>query len=217
MTVMQRLWGGIYIGDHRASGIVSENEAVRLWSRLAQRAWQARLEQSDWGRYAIPIEAIGFLTEEQARRPRRTLDEISMPPEVRAQTETLEDIVSKCGRLPGPVIALSGLRLSGSSHQTAAGISGAFVPGQVVELRGFLSASALIDPPLYAAGMEGALLEISLHSAANMSALRPRQGEAEYFLPRDCRCRVLGVTASRSYRTQDGDHCLRTLVQLEQL
>ena len=92
-----------------------------------------------------------------------------------------------------------------------------FVPGQVVELRGFLSASAVIDPPLYAAGMEGALLEIGLHSAANMSALRPRQGEAEYFLPRDCRCRVLGVAASRSYRTQDGDHCLRALVQLKQL
>ena len=94
-----RALGGIHIEDHRATGIASGDEAVRLWSRLARRAWQTRLEHSDWSRYAIPIEAVGYLTEDQARLPPRTLDEISMPPEVRAQVESLEGIVRKCGRL----------------------------------------------------------------------------------------------------------------------
>ena len=213
-----RALGVIHIEDHRATGIASGVEAVRAWARLARRAWQARQERSDWGRYAIPVEGIAFLTEEQANLPPRSLDEISMPPEVRSQIEAMESVVRKSGRLPKPVTALSGFALAASlSNQGTPGIGGSFAPGQVVELQGFLSASAVVDPPLYAAGMEGAMLEIGIHSAADMSAVMPRQGEAEYLLPRDCRCRVLGMIADRSYRTQDGDHYVRALVQLQQL
>jgi len=209
--------GVIHVEDHRATGIASGDEIVRAWAGLARRAWQARQKRSDWGRYAIAVEGIGFLTEEQAHFPPRSLDEISMPPKVRAQVESLESVVRKFGRLPQPVTALSGLALTGITDRGTASIGASFTPGQVVELRGFLSASTVVDPPLYAAGMEGALLEIAIHSAADMSAVTPRQGEREYLLPRDCRCRVLGVAADRSYRTQDGNQCVRAVVQLQQL
>jgi hypothetical protein len=196
-----RALGVNHIEDHGATGSASGGEAVRVWAGLARRAWQARQERSEWGRYAIPVEGIGFLGEAQANFPPRSLDEISMPPEVRTQIESLESVVRKYGRLPQPVTALSGLALAGSSDRGKARIGGSFAPGQVVELRGFLSASAVVDPPLYAAGMEGAVLEIGIHSAADMSAVMPHQGMVECLLPRDCRCRVLGMVADRSYRT----------------
>src|SRR5262249_44305845 len=100
------------------------------------------------------------------------------------------------------------------SDRGPARIRGSFAPGQVVELRGFLSASLVADPPLDAAGMEGAMPEIGIQSAADTSTVTPRQGETEYLLPRDCCCRVLGTVPDRPYRTEDGYRCVRAAVRL---
>ncbi len=209
--------GVIHIEDHRPTRISAVSEAVLAWTCLAQRAWQARHENSDWVRYAVPIEAVGFLTAEQANHPQRVLHDIPMPPEARAQVAALESIVRKFGRLPQPVTVLSGLVLAGSAGLGATDICRLFAPGQVVELRGFLSGSASVAPPLYAAGMDGAMLEINVHSAAEMFVAAPRRDETEYLLPRDCRCRVRGTKPDFPYRAEVGGHFPRTVVELEQL
>jgi hypothetical protein len=209
--------GVIHIEDNRPTARVTAAEAVRAWAKLAELASRARHERSDWIRYGIPIHRMGLLTEEQAVSPPRSLDDISMPPEVRAKVESLESLSHKSCRQIEPVTVLSGLVLADISHADTDSIHRLFVPGQSVELRGFLSASALVDPPLYAAGMDGAMLEISIHFAAEMFAVMPRQREIEYFLPRDCRCRVLELVPSRSYRLQDGEYYVRTGVRLQQL
>jgi hypothetical protein len=143
-----RKLGVVHIEDRRASGTLPEYESVEVWARLANRAWRARQEQSDWKRYAVPMDAIEFLTEREAHAPRRSLDEVSMPDEVRTQVEALESVVRKSGRLSKPITAWCGLTLSGMPPCDKTSVRDAFRDGQVVELRGFLSASSLVDPPI---------------------------------------------------------------------
>jgi hypothetical protein len=74
-----------------------------------------------------------------------------------------------------------------------------------------------IEPSLFAAGGRGAMLEIFIHSAANISAVSPRAGEEEYLLPRDCRCRVVEVVPERLYNMKNGDSWTGVAIRLEQV
>jgi hypothetical protein len=211
--------GVVHVEDGRGLASQLSTGVAVAWANLVRRAQQAQERHSDWLRFGIPIEAIAVLAEADGHRPPRSLDDISMPPEIRSQVEALESIVRQAGRLPQAMTVWSGLQLANSPgplRQSAPSVEQVFAAGQLVELRGILSGSAVIEPPLYAAGMQGVLLEIGIHSAANMSVLMPAGGEAEYLLPRDCRCRVMGIEAGKTHTTQDGDQWLRRTVRLQQ-
>lgn len=183
--------------------------------RLAQKARQAR---SDWTRYAIPFESVAFMSEQDLQKPPRALADIAMPNHIRQQVKAMDSVVRKAGRLDKPLTVCAGLSYQDRHNvDLVRELREAFVVGSALELRGFLSASRIPEPPLYAAGSRGAILEINVHSAVNVTAMAPRKDELEYLLPRDCRCRVDKVTDSSQYATADGRQWSRPTIQLSQL
>lgn len=200
--------------NHRSQDAALVTTRAQL-VRLAQKARQAG---SDWKRYAIPFEGLAFPNELDLQEPQRALADIQMPGGTRQKAESLESLVRQAGRLDEPLRLCAGLTFQDRHHvDLVRELHEAFVVGGVVDLKGFLSASRIPTPPLYAAGSRGAILEINVHSAANLSAMVPWEGELEYLLPRDCRCRVDNVVDASQYTTVDAQELLRPTIQLSQL
>lgn len=190
------------------------------WEKLRHLAAAAEERGSNWGRFAIPLEALVVYAPGETLPAKRTLEEIDLPNEAR---ESMEGYLLLCSKIPPPsepLRVLAGLRIQvgqipESSREGV--LDTVFAPDSVVELRGMLSASAAPEPPLFAAGRQGTVLDILIHDAAFMSRVTGFKREAEFALPLDCRCRVTTFEPSVPYEAVGGNTYFRPTIRLEQV
>ena len=195
-------------------------EDLMAWERLRHIGSAAEEKGSNWGRFAIPMEAVAIYAAGETVPPRRRLEDIEMADEVR---ESLKGYLLLCSKVPPPAEpsrVLAGLRIQPGQIPEEGRedlLETMFSPGSVVELQGMLSSSVIAEPPLVAAGVDGAILDILISNASYMSHITGFNREAEFALPMDCRCQVISFGAEASYEVTGGHTFTRPTIQLEQI
>ncbi len=195
-------------------------EDLLAWERLRHLGAAAEDKGSNWGRFAIPMEALVIYAPSESLPPKRTLEDIDMPEDARA---SLEGYLLLSGKIPPPaepLRVLAGVRLHpGQISETSRNdvLQTMFETDSTLELRGVLSASAATEPPLFAAGIDGLMMDILIHDAAFMSRVTGFKREAEFALPLDCRCRVTSFEPGATHEVTGGHVFHRPTLRLEQL
>lgn len=195
-------------------------EDLLAWEKLRHMGAAAEEKGSNWGRFAIPMEVLSIYAPDEELPPRRKFEDIEMPDETR---QSLEGYLLLCSRIPPPpepLRVLAGLRIHPGQipDQSREGVlETLFAHGSVVELRGMLSSSVVPEPPLFAAGVDGAIFDILINDAAYMSRITGFKREAEFALPLDCRCRVTSFEPRAPHEVTFGQSFIRPTVRLDQI
>jgi hypothetical protein len=210
--------GAIHVEDRRIDRDHRAGARAEAWGRLVRAAAAADVHGSDWRRFAIPLPALEPIADEDVRRAPPPLAELTLDPEVRELSETLESMTCAAERALRPFNLYAGLR-SESVPITAAELSRRHPPGSHVALTGFLSASGRVRPPVYAAHPSGAMLVVKVQRAAPLPKPGDGPDEYEFLLPRDCRCRVIDVVAEGRFESDavTRDVWSRPTLRLEQI
>lgn len=200
--------------------VIESFDEILAWEKLRHVAIAAEDRGSNWARFAFPLEALVVYAPGEDLPAKRTFEEADLTPEARA---SLESYLLLCSKIPPPnepLRVLAGLRIQIGQiprGSRSAVLETVFAPDSVVEMRGVLSASAAPEPPLFAAGVQGAILDILIHDAAFMSRVTGFRREAEFALPMDCRCRVTAFEPEVPYEAIAGHTFFRPTIRLEQI
>ena len=195
-------------------------EDLLAWERLRHIGNAAEEKGSNWGRFAIPMETLAIYAPGEDLPPGRTLADLEMTAEVRESLEGYLLLCSKVPPPPEPLHVLAGLRLQPGQipePRRQEVLETMFAPDSIVELLGMLSSSVIPEPPLYAAGVDGAMLEILMSRGSYMSRITGFKREAEFALPMDCRCRVTSFEAAAPFEVTGGHSFIRPTIRLEQI
>lgn len=193
---------------------------ILAWEKLRHLGAAAEDKGSNWGRFAIPMETLVIYAPGEDPPPRRKFEDIEMPAETRASLAGYLLLCSKIPPPPEPLGVLAGLRIQAGQIPEEGRdeiLETVFAPDSIVELRGMLSSSAIVEPPLLAAGVHGAVLDMLLSQGAYMSRVTGFKREAEFALPMDCRCRVTAFEPSAPHEVTGGHSFNRPTVRLEQI
>jgi hypothetical protein len=193
---------------------------ILAWEKLRHLGAAAEDKGSNWGRFAIPMETLVIYAPEEDPPPGRKFEDIEMTAETRASLEGYLLLCSKIPPPPEPLRVLAGLRIQAGQIPEEGQdqiLETIFAPGSTVELRGMLSSSAIAEPPLFAAGVHGAMLDILMSQGAYMSRITGFKREAEFALPMDCRCRVTSFEPSAPHEVAGGHSFIRPTIRLEQI
>ena len=192
-------------------------EQLRTWESIRESGRRAKEGGSDWLRFGLPLDVIGVFAPGITPPPKRKLEDIEMPADVREQTE---GILSAAGKVPHPeepLRVLVGLQIEpvGLPIEGRLGHLRQRLPvGAIIEISGLVSASPMSEPPLYAAGAYGAMLDLLLSDGALIGV---EEHEVELLLPMDCRCRVEAEPSVAEFMTQEGGGLPRPFVRLPQI
>ena len=190
---------------------------VGAWERVRECSRRAEEAGSDWRRFGIPLEVVGVFGPGTTPPPKRRLEEIEMPAEVREQIESTLSAAQKVPHPEEPLRVLVGLRIepAGLSIDRRLQLVRERLPvGATVEITGLVSASPMPDPPIYAAGAYGAMLDIYLRDGALIGY---ENDEVDLLLPMDCRCRVEAEPTAARYEIRDGGTLVRPTLRLTQI
>ena len=209
----------VYPGPEGMSFLPVEEPAaeIRTWESVRESGRRAREAGSDWRRFGLPLEVIGVFSPGTPPPPKRRLEDMEMPAEVREQ---IENTLSAAGKVPHPeepLRVLVGLRIepAGQSIEGRLQLLRERLPvGATIEITGLVSASPVSEPPLYAAGAYGAMLDIHLQDGALIGY---EDDEVDFLLPMDCRCRVEAEPTAVRHETRDGGALVRPTLRLTQI
>lgn len=195
-------------------------EDLLAWERLRHMGAAAEDRGSIWGRFAIPMETLVIYAPGEELPPKRRLEDIELPDETRQSLEGYLLLCSKIPSPPEPVRLFSGVRLQpGQIPESGRDdiLQTIFEPGSILELRGMVSSSAAAEPPLFAAGTEGIMLDMVVGDASYMSRITGFKREAEFALPFDCRCRVTTFEPRGSHAVTGEHSFIRPTLKVEQI
>lgn len=179
------------------------------WPDLLAEASAAEQNGSGWGRYGLSCDDVEFRTEDEASRPHPDLTDEEAPAEIREMVTALKDSIRAAGRLHEPIPAWIGLGLPAEAD----GFPFPLEVGRHICLTGFVSASLVPGPALFAAGPDGALLHVLMKAALPMKGELERPGEMELVpLPFTC-YRVDAVHRDVVVTDEHGRLWRRTVVQ----
>lgn len=179
---------------------------------LAEAAAAAEQNASGWGRYGIALEDVEFRTEQEASQPAPETPQ-GVPPEILETITALKDAVREAGRLPEPIPAWIGLGLP----RAALGFPFDFEAGGHVCLTGFVSASLVPSPALFAAGQDGALLHVLVSAALPGVGELAKPGEMELLPPAFTCYRIDAVHEDVVVTDEHGRLWRRSVVQATQV
>lgn len=179
---------------------------------LAEAAAAAEQNASGWGRYGIALEDVEFRTEQEASQPAPETPQ-GVPPEILETISALKDAVREAGRLPEPIPAWIGLGLP----RAALGFPFDFEAGGHVCLTGFVSASVVPSPALFAAGQDGALLHVLVSAALPGVGELAKPGEMELLPPAFTCYRIDAVHEDVVVTDEHGRLWRRSVVQATQV
>ncbi len=179
---------------------------IDAWSVLAA---EASAFGRNWGRYGAPSDAVEFRTEAEASLPSPALPAGDVPEEIRSMIIGMDEAIRAAGPLPEPCSAWVGLELP----PEAGGFPFPLEVGRHFCLVGFVSASLLPSPAVFAAGPHGALLHVRLVAALPMTGELQKPGEMEVVPPRNSCFRVKAVHRDVVVADEHGRAWERTVVE----
>ena len=185
-------------------------DKIDAWSILAA---EASAFGRNWGRYGAPCEAVEFRSEAEASLPAPALPDGGMPEEIRRMITGMDAAIRAAGALHEPCSAWIGLALP----PEAGGVPRPLTVGRHFCLVGFVSASLLPSPAVFAAGRHGALLHVRVTAALAMTGELQKPGEMELVPPRNSCFRVKAVHEGVVVADEHGRPWERTVVEVVQV
>lgn len=183
---------------------------IDAWSILAA---EASAFGRTWGRYGAPSDAVEFRTEAEASLPAPPIPAGDVPDEIRSMIIGMDEAIRAAGMLPEPCSAWIGLELP----PEAGGFPLPLEVGRHFCLVGFVSASLLPSPAVFAAGPHGALLHVRLAAALPMTGELQKPGEMELVPPRNSCFRVKAVHRDVVVADEHGRPWERSVVEVVQV